>query len=169
MKKHEHEHKDGCCGTGGEKKGMCCPITGCPVKHVLLAAVLVFAVMFGFEWLFHGVYMMPDYEATADLWRSEEEMMGMMHICIIRKALMALAIAGLFCWLGRDCGGIKCPVKGAKFGLLIGLLLGASMFGSYVWMPIPLDMAVKWLVGDVVMGVILGAALGLACGKMCKK
>lgn len=159
------ENEEKSCSTGG----MCCPITGCPVKQVVISAVAVFAVIFGFNWLFHGIYMMPDYKATAALWRSEEEMQGMMHICLIQKGLMSLAIAGLFCWLGKNCGGIGCPVKGAKFGLLIGLLLGASMFGSYMWLPIPLEMAVKWLLGDVVMGVLIGAVLGLLNGKfLCR-
>lgn len=152
-----------------KSEGMCCPISGCPVKHVLIAAVVAFAAMFGLEYLFHGIYMMPDYEATASLWRPESEMQGLFHICLIRKGLMALAIAGLFCWAGKSCGGICCPVKGAKFGLLIGLLLGANDFGTYLWMPIPLDLAVKWLIGNTLIGVVTGALLGLVCGKLCKK
>lgn len=159
------EKEDGkCC----DHKGMCCPITGCPIKHILFTTAVAFFVMFGFEWVFHGIYMMPDYEATASLWRSEAEMQELFHICLIRKALMALAIGGLFCWLGKGCGGIKCPVKGAKFGLLIGLMLGASMFGSYLWIPIPMDMAIKWLVGDMLMGVLVGGILAITCRMVCK-
>jgi hypothetical protein len=159
------ENKE-CCN---QSEGLCCPISGCPIKHVVILAVTAFAVMFGLEWLFHGIYMMPDYEATASLWRSEAEMQGLFGFCMIRKGLMALAIAGLFGWAGKSCGGITCPVKGAKFGLLIGLLLGANDFGTYIWMPIPMDMAIKWLIGNTLIGVVLGAVLAVVCGKVCKK
>lgn len=154
------------CSTGG---GMCCPISGCPIKHILILAVTAFVVMFGLEWLFHGIYMMPDYEATASLWRTEAEMQGLFHICLIRKGLMALAIAGLFGWASKACGGINCPIKGAKFGLLVGLLLGANDFGTYIWMDIPLELAIKWLVGNTLIGVVIGAVLGIVSGKLiCK-
>ncbi len=48
-----------------------------PGVKCLIPLAVAFAVLFVFQWLFHGVYMMPAYEATASLWRSKEEMEGM--------------------------------------------------------------------------------------------
>lgn len=140
-----------------------------PGIKCLIPVVAVFATIFGFQWLYHGVYMMPDYEATASLWRPKEEMEGMMWICILTKLIMAFAITCLFCWVAKGCeSGGRCPMKGARFGLKIGLILGAHDFASYMWLPIQMDMAVKWFVGDVIMGVLIGVVLAFVMG-MCKK
>lgn len=150
--------------------GMCCPISGCPIKHVLAATVVAFVMMMGFDFLYHGQYMMSDYRATASLWRPEADMQKYFHICLISHGISALAFAGLFCWAGKSCGGICCPVKGAKFGLLAGLLVGACGLASYAWLPLEsMDIPLKWLTGDALKGVITGAVLALTVGRCWKK
>lgn len=135
----------------------------------LLPVGVAFAVLFGFQWLFHGVYMMPQYEATASLWRSKEEMEKMLWVCMGTKLVMAFAVTCLYCCMakGAACGG-KCPKTGAKFGLKIGLLLGAHDYASYAWLPIPREMAASWFAGDVLMGVLIGVALAFVC-RLCNK
>lgn len=150
------------CSTGqGEckKMGLKC----------LVPVAAVFVTIFIFEWLFHGVYMMPAYQATAEHWRPESEMQGLMWVCILTKLIMAFAITCLYCWIakGSPCGG-KCTKTGAKFGFKIGMLLGAQQFASYIWLPIEMDMAVKWFAGNVIMGVLIGIVLALV-SRMCKK
>lgn len=137
----------------------------------LVPLAAVFATIFVFEWLFHGVYMMPSYQATAEHWRPMAEMQapGMIWFCIIPKLIMAFAITCLYCWMakGSECQG-KCTKKGAKFGFKIGLLLGAQQLASYVWLPIQMDMAIKWFVGNVIMGILIGVVLALV-SRMCNK
>jgi hypothetical protein len=135
----------------------------------LIPVAATFATIFIFQWLFHGVYMMPAYEATASLWRSQEEMQGMMWVCILTKLIMAFAICCLFCWVSKGCESQgKCPAKGAKFGFKIGLLMGAQSFASYMWLPIEMNMATKWFAGDVLMGIIIGVVLAYTM-RLCKK
>jgi hypothetical protein len=135
----------------------------------LIPLVAVFATIFVFEWLFHGVYMMPAYQATAEYWRPMEQMQGMMWVCILTKLIMAFAICCLFCMAAKGCESQgKCTKKGAKFGFKIGLLLGAQQFASYMWLPIEMDMAVKWFVGDVIMGVLIGIVLAYTM-RVCNK
>lgn len=144
------------------KQGLTCPLTGCPFEKLLLSTVAVFITIFAFEWVFHGMYMMPVYEATASLWRTMEESQSLMHYSLIRTFVAALMISALYCWgskaTGCHGGGL---VFGLRFGLVIGLLLGGWEFSTYVWMPIPFDMAVSWLVGCVIMGVLIGIVLSL--------
>ena len=134
----------------------------------LIPLAAVFVVIFVFQWLYHGVYMMPAYEATASMWRSEEEMQNLMWVCIVTKLIMAFAISAIYCCVskGSDCQG-KCPKKGAGFGLMIGLLLGAHDFASYIWLPIDMSMAINWFIGDVIMGVLIGVTLAFVSSK-CK-
>lgn len=143
----------------------------CQKKNLkcLLPVAAVFVTIFVFQWLFHGIYMMPAYEATASMWRSKEEMEGLMWVCISTKLVMAAVISCLYCCIskGASCSG-KCPKTGAKFGLKVGLLLGAHDFASYIWLPIDMNMALKWLTGDILMGVIIGVVLAFVC-RLCKK
>ena len=154
---------------GDKKCGLTCPVTGCPISKVLVATIVAFVVTMGFDWVFHGIYMKEAYEATADMWRPVEEMEKFFHFCLIYHAVLAFAVGGLYCWIAKSasCGG-KCQKTGLRFGFFVGLIVGISHFSSYIWMPIPLDMAVKWLVGSVVWGLLLGLVLSLLCRMCCK-
>ena len=135
----------------------------------LVPVAAVFVTLFLFQWLFHGVYMMPQYEATASMWRSKEEMQSMMGICILTKLIIACAISCLYFWVAKGCESQgKCTRQGAKFGFKIGLILGAHDFASYAWLPIPMDMAVSWFIGDVIMGILIGVVLAYVT-RVCKK
>ncbi len=134
----------------------------------LVPVAVVFAVMFAFDWVFHGMIMMPQYRETAALWRPEAEMGNYWWVCIITKIVMASVITCLFCCVSRGtehCG--KCTNSGAKFGFKIGLLLGIFQWSSYSWLPIPMQMAVFWLVGYVALGVIIGVVLAYLA-RRCK-
>lgn len=153
-----------------KKCGLKCPLTGCPIGMVLATTLVAFIVTMGFDFAFHGIYMKEAYEATASMWRTEDEMKQLSQFCYIYHGVLAFALAGLYCWISRflPCGG-KTPKAGLKFGLFIGLIIGISHFASYIWMPIPLDMAINWLVGSVVWGLILGFILSLLARCCCKK
>jgi hypothetical protein len=137
-----------------------------PGIKCIIPVLVVFAVIFVFEWLFHGVYMKPAYEATASMWRSPEAMQALWPICLITKLVTAAIIVCLYKWVAKGCAsGGKCYKKGIKFGVKIGLLLGIQQFTNYLWLPIEMDMAVKWLIGNVIMGVLIGLVLATICRK----
>lgn len=150
--------------------GMVCPLTGCPIKNILIATVVTFIVTMAFDWLLHTQLMMADYTATAAMWRPEAEMNAMMGVCIFYHAVLSFGVAALYCFTSKSssCGG-ACAVRGMKFGFLLGLILGISHFASYIWMPIPMDMAIKWLGGSIAWGVIIGYVLSLVSSKCCCK
>jgi len=148
------------CTTEGKKT--CC------VKGFILPVIAVFATIFGFEWAFHGIHMMPYYEATAELWRDQATMESLFHISLIRQAVTAVLLVLLYCWISKGCccGGGTIKV-GATFGLLIGLLLGIWDFGAYAWLPVPISIPLHWLGGSVIMGITVGVVL--AFFKRCCK
>jgi hypothetical protein len=133
-----------------------------------IAIVVAFVALFGFDWIFHGTIMMDSYKATAAMWRPEVEMQSYVWVCIVRQIVTAIIFACLFCTCLKTCGGC-CPVmKGMKLGLKLGLLLGIAAFGTYAWMPIPMEMALAWLAGETIKGVFVGAVLGV-CYKLQNK
>jgi hypothetical protein len=123
-------------------------------KRFLLAWIGVFVVIFGFEWLFHGMYMKEMYLQTASLWRTEAEMHALFHWMLIGQFLFA----GIFSYIftkGYENKGIG---EGVRYGFLIGLLMGAPQLIMYAVAPYPMEMIVKWIVGGIVEFCLAGVA-----------
>lgn len=146
------------------------------MKTCLISFVGVFAFLFGYDWLVHGHLLMADYEATASMWRPKEEMQQFFAYCIAYHVILAAVIT---CWFKkvRACHAACatqcstegattcCPIKsgGLCFGIKVGLLLGLAHASSYIWMPIPGDLAVKWFIAYLVQGAGAGCVLGMLC------
>ena len=159
----------------------CCPMS------CLISIVAVFIFLNLFNWAVHGLWLMPDYQATAPLWRTQEDMQGFHVWWLLYFAAMAVITTCFFkkfckgyaaCHCGPSCPcGMNCPCKqavatkkscpiqtGLCFGLKLGLILGLPMASSYLYMPIPLALAVKWLVAGVLEGLGIGLVLGMLSG-----
>ena len=159
-----------------------CPVKGCLGK-LLCTAVPTFIVLFVAGYLIHHVWLMPIYQATASLWRPMDQMKEMMPLMLLYYAVLSLAISALFCKVKKgkmaciaaageeaECkiAGKHCPIKcGICFGLVIGTLMGTMCAASYIWMPIPGELAVKWFIGDLLQGIAIGVVLMMICH--CKK
>lgn len=155
-----------------------CSMMGCFSKWILYS-VLTFIILFGMGYLINHIWLMPLYEATASMWRPVDEMSQNFPLLLVYYAALALVGSAIFCKIKKakmaDCaaepneckiGGKHCPIKfGVYFGMLIGLLLGIQCAASYIWMPIPGELAIKWLVGQVVQWMIVGVVLSFVCFK----
>jgi len=152
-----------------------CKMKSC-IGKMLIAIVVLTIFQFAFEWLVYGVWLMPIYKDTAALWRPMNEM-GMCPWCIIRLLTLSVLFSALFCKCKKsmepcdtatpsECniGGKHCPIKRSLcFGITLGLLIGVMNASTYLWMPIPGELAIKWLVAGVVEGIFIGAILSCLC------
>ncbi len=122
-------------------------------KRLLIAIVASFVLVFVFDFAFHGGLLGDVYKSTAEAWRTEQAMEGLMAWAMVMKFLVGLTFACIF------QGFVKSTRlgDGCRFGFFVGLLLGAIQFEYYVYIPIPLTLAVAWLGGAVVEGILLGA------------
>ena len=127
------------------------------IERLVLSVVALFAFIFIYDWVYHVVLMHDLYSNTASLWRKEDEMQGYFHWAVIVQLLFAFVVTLLY---GRYAAG-KGLDEGIRFGLYIGLVLGIMCFGMYAYMPIPLSMALAWLVGDIIKGIGIGVLLSL--------
>ncbi len=121
----------------------------------LLASLAVFVAWSGLDFLIHGVLLMKAYEATADLWRPMAEMkQGLMSAV---TGAEALGFTGIYAVLVNP----KSAAAALKYGLIFGLATGVAMgFGSYCYMPIPMDLAAAWFGGTLVKCVVAGLLAG---------
>lgn len=145
----------------------------CNKKQCLISTVAVFAFIFAFDYLFHGMLLHGLYESTAHLWRPMEEMDQMMWMCIGYHFLLAASITCLYGLIAKNGGGTcettgkpACPRKtGICFGMKLGVIMGLMSASSYIWMPIPGELAAYWFVGAVLQGIGIGLILSCTCKK----
>ncbi len=162
---------------------MNCSKSNC-VKRCLIPAIAAFIFIFLFDWIFHGMLLMPLYEATSSVWRPQAEAQQLMPWMFFHQ----LALAVLFTCLFKKTCSVKvtactstpdasqnenkkcCPYKrGICFGATIGLIVGVIHSMSYVWLPIPMTLALAWLAGSVTQGIGIGLILSLLHQKLQPK
>lgn len=126
-------------------------------KRLALSAVVSFIFIFGFEWVWHGMLLMDDYEATSQLWRPMESHEQYFHFMVLSQLAQAFLLAFIFtrAYEGKGIG------EGLRFGLYIGLLLAALDFGSYCYLPVPFMLILSWMGGTLIKCVGVGAILAL--------
>jgi hypothetical protein len=109
-----------------------------------------------YEWVFHGWMLKDWYMATADLWRTPEEMWNTMWI----MGAAWIIFAGWMVWLypkGYEGNG---KWEGARFGLWMGILFSSLVLAWWAILPVPAAMAWAWLVGTLIECIGAGAVLG---------
>lgn len=139
------DDKKECCGK------ICCPVTGINIPRFLLASVIGFIFVFGYDYLVHHVLLMETYETTADLWRAPETMEQFFPYMLGYQALYVIFLGFIFT---RNFEG-KGIMEGVRFGIALGLLLALCNAAAYIWMPIPLNLALAW------GGCAIGSAIGI--------
>ena len=145
-------------------------MTNCNHKTWILASVLSFALAVGFDYLVHGVLLMDMYLATASLWRPEEQMQELGYLCMIGTAVMVALIAGAYkCWRSKvtcdTTSGKPLCCKALGFGSVVGLVIGIMSAKSYVWLAIPQELALAWLVAEVVKWSLIAMLLEVIYSK----
>ena len=124
-------------------------------KQNLLATIAVFITWTIIDFLTHGRLLMEAYEATAHLWRSEQDMNPVL--------MSGVTLIYSFCFVAlyQYFVNPKSLSTGLKFGALFGLAAGGvGGIGSYVYLPISLQLAGSWLAISLVELTAAGAIVG---------
>jgi hypothetical protein len=66
------------------------------IKRLILVIVVAFVVLWVTDFLIHGVWMMPDYRATQQLWRTDAEMTS--HMGWMLGAQLLFVITFVILW-----------------------------------------------------------------------
>ena len=127
-------------------------------RKFILAVIAVFIAWSILDFIIHGVFLRSTYQATAQLWRPMEQMkIGLMYLVTF---VSAISFVGLYTILVLP----KSVASGLKYGLLFGIATGFPMgFGTYSFIPVPLNLASTWFIGSLVEttlgGLIIGAII----------
>lgn len=130
-------------------------------KILLPGTIAVFILWSALDWLLHGVLLMPAYQATAALWRPFAEIkMGVIWGTTLVSAL-CFTLIYLYGFAGVS------TQRTLAFGLWFGLAAGTSMgLGTYAVQPIPLSMALSWLLGTLVEALLAALLLQWVYGRL---
>jgi hypothetical protein len=128
----------------------------CNCKSWLLTVLVVMAVVFGTDFLIHGMWLAPVYKATAELWRPEAEMGQKFPFMLLGQFLVAFSFSTIFALFVANYRSLTTSLL---FGGLAGIFAGATQVIMYAVQPYPGSLVVKWfLVGIVQMIVIATVA-----------
>jgi len=126
------------------------------MKRLILSCVVVFVLVFFYEWIFHGLVLKDMYLQTASFWRPEEEMFTYFPWLTFGQFSFAI----LFCILyarSKPQGGV---MDGLRYGILMGLFASSTYYIWYAVSPYPLTLIAAWVVGETLVFVLAGAVLG---------
>jgi hypothetical protein len=127
------------------------------IPRLLLTIVVAFAVIFGTDYLIHGIWLMPDYNATKSLWRPEAEMKHYM-LCFTAAQIICAATFVII-WAKGFAG--RCLGTGILFGLIMGMFQQIWVLVNYAIIPMPADLAMKWYFSGLAQAVLLGIVAAL--------
>ncbi|MEE9345866.1 MAG: hypothetical protein V3U88_09705 [Methylococcales bacterium] len=126
------------------------------LKKSIWAVIAVFIAWSILDFIIHGVLLKSTYQATANLWRPEDEM-NMLLMSVV-TLIFSICFVAIYSYLIHP----KSLASGIKYGLIFGVATGVSMgFGSYCYMPISMSLAVSWFVASVVELALSGCLVGL--------
>ena len=125
------------------------------VKRIVLAIVLMTVGLVATDFLIHGVILKGEYEATAQLWRAPEEIMGVLWFFSL--LVWSIAFVMIYALLITP----KTVLSGLRYGWWLGIALGVSYgFGMYAVMPLTEMTAVTWCVGIAAQFALAGLLVG---------
>jgi hypothetical protein len=127
------------------------------IPRLLLAIVVGFVLVFGTDFLIHGIWLKPDYDATKALWRPEAEMETRMAWMFFAEFICAGSF--MVVWALGFAGRSVCT--GILVGLVLGLFEQVWAIVNFVVMPMPGELAAKWFVSGLAQVVLLGVAAAL--------
>ncbi|MCB2203336.1 DUF2964 family protein [bacterium] len=128
--------------------------------RILLAALAVFILWAGLDFVIHGLLLGAMYEQTKELWRPMAEVkFASGYLASFISAFFFVAVYG---WLIKPKNMKNAVIYGLLFGLGVGTAMG---YGTYAYMPIPYWMAFGWFLGSTVQGLLAGVLLGIIVKK----
>jgi hypothetical protein len=125
------------------------------MKRQVGAGVAILVAWMLLDGLAHRLFLAPIYEASAAQWRPFDQM-NVRLIYAVTLLLIGVFIA-VYALLVRPKLLGADPALGAFIGFALGV---SSGFGTFIHMPIPLQLAWGWFIAGWLKGLAAGAIVG---------
>ena len=125
-------------------------------KSLLISIIATFVALTATDYFIHQIWMMPDYNATASLWRPDMAAGG--HLVWIHAGHLLAAVTFAMLWAVGFASNAKVTCS-MKYGSFMALFSQSHTLISYAVQPITMDIVWKWMVSGVLQGVLLGVVV----------
>ena len=111
--------------------------------------------------LIHNVWLMQDYRAHSELWRTQDAMLHrVLHIYI---ANLIFSIAAVLIYV-RGVEAKPWVGQGIRFGILLALVsVIPNSLVEYVVYPLPHELVLKWIIGGGLLTIVVGLVIAAIC------
>lgn len=128
----------------------------CNCNWLAIAILAAFAVIFVTDFLIHGVWLAPTYEATKELWRPEAERMSNMPWMILGQAIVAVAFTTIYALFVAEKRSMQSTLL---YAICVALLVIGGQVIMYAVQPYPGSLVVKWCLACLVQLSLVGAVI----------
>jgi hypothetical protein len=125
-------------------------------KRGVVALIAAFVVIFGFEFVWHGILMKSAYMETASLWRAEPDFNSHFWILMLGHAVVAFAFTGLYI----SKVGVQSISTGIGYGIVIGIFCAGGDLIRFAVQPLTTQILWMWIFGGLLEFAIVGAVVG---------
>jgi hypothetical protein len=132
-----------------------------PMKRIILAIAACFVLLSAGRYLIHDVWLADTYLETAAVWRDQESMLS--HLWVLYVANLILAGAAVLIYI-RGVEPKPWLGQGIRFGILLALVTAVPQsLVEWVVLPVPYQLALRWIIGEGVLAVLAGVLAAVIC------
>jgi hypothetical protein len=125
-------------------------------KRGVIALIVAFVFIFGFEFVWHGLLMKPSHAETATLWRAEPDFLNHFWLLVLGHAVVAFAFTGLYI----SQVGLPSATTGMGYGIGIGIFCAGGDLIRFAVQPLTTKILWMWIAGGLIEFAIVGALIG---------
>jgi hypothetical protein len=127
------------------------------VKRYFLSSMAVFVTTMVLDIVTHRVILSRAYEATKSVWRQDAAALPIASIVPV-----AITVAFAFTYMFVKSSGASGIFAGIRFGGIAGIFISLPMsYMFYVMLPIPLSLALQWLIYGLIQTILMGITAAL--------
>jgi hypothetical protein len=132
-----------------------------PMKRIILAIAACFVLLSAGRYLIHNVWLADVYLETGAVWRDQESMLS--HLWVLYVANLILAGAAVLIYI-RGIEPKPWLGQGIRFGILLALVTAVPQsLVEWVVLPVPYQLALRWIIGEGVLAVLAGVLAAVIC------
>lgn len=131
------------------------------MKKIVMAAVATFVVLMATNYLIHGVWLMPDYNAIPLSHRSPEGIQRRFWAMILSQVFFSAMFAYIYT---RGVEKKAWMEQGIRYGILMACLtIVPTALSEYTVYIVPYMLVVKWMVAGGIQMILVGLVVAAIC------
>jgi len=131
------------------------------MQKTIVAIIAGFFVQLLGLLLIHSVWLKQDYIDTATLWRPLPAQLARVWAMLLAVLIYVVGAVAIY---RRGAESKPWVGQGVRFGILLALAVVVySALSSWVILPVPHMLVVKWIVGETLLSVAFGLVIAVIC------